>query len=495
MWPAARMVGRNRRVISLFVLMVLLPACVFSVLIVRAARTERVREAYERTQRQQQIVRLAESDLNSWLFARHPAAAVSRALLRFTITDDRIAFPDHDLSLPFAGAPRQRPFAATPDGVPLTAEAVTSQYYPRIQAFLRDLDAGRNQGAQYFLRLKAIVVRPPGSDEGYVLHVEEALTHMNARLAEFCAAESFTGTVWTRNVEERSTPSPAGFAFEGFPFFQVILEEVETAGVTGLRRNAFTWSMGALVLVTLLGSLFMYRAVSHEVRLSRLRSDFVSAVSHEFRSPLSSILALSERLESSRVTNRDTLSQYHQMIGGDARRLRALVTRLLDFAQIEEGKRVYALDRVDLVEVAREAIASCQHDVRPERIALLGQDAAPLWVRADRGALQHGLQNLIDNAAKYSAADAPITVACRRANGSVLVEVQDCGIGIPLQEQGRIFEKFDRGRQTSELNVQGVGIGLALVKHVADSHGGSIDVTSEPGRGSTFQLRIPGEEG
>jgi signal transduction histidine kinase len=252
--------------------------------------------------------------------------------------------------------------------------------------------------------------------------------------------------------------------------------------------------MALLLGVMLLSSLFVYRAISQEARLSRLRTDFVSAVSHEFRTPLSSILALSERLESARIRDPEKLDEYHHVIGREARRLSALVTRLLDFAQMAEGKSVYTFERVALVPIAREAIQSC-HDTGPsQRIALREESAAPLWIRADRTALRHCIQNLIENAIKYSPPDSPITVTCGSANGSSLVEVQDRGIGVPVAEQDRIFEKFYRGRQAAELNVQGVGIGLSLVKHVMESHGGDVSVESRPGEGSRFRLRLPRAE-
>ncbi len=495
MWEITHILGRHRRAIVLFALMVLLPASIFSVLIVRALRSERIRVAYDRTERQRHIVRLVEADLNNWLFSTDARSAVSKSLLRFQLAGDQIVFPAFALSLPYAGAPRRSPFNSTPTGDRLTVDSIADQYYPRIQAFLRDLSAGRTSGAQYFLRLRALIVRLPGRDDGYVVEVQPVREHVNERLADFCAGETFRAAVWLGDVENKSPPAANAVALEGFPFFHVIFDQSAAAGLADFRQYAFTYAMALLVLVTILGSIFVHRAVSHEVRLSQLRSDFVAAVSHEFRSPLSSILALSERLESARVRDQEKLSQYHQLIGQDARRLSALVTRLLDFAQIEEGQKVYAFDRVELVAVAREAIQSCHHSVRPDRMQLLGEHAAPLWVHADRTALQHCIQNLIENAGKYSPPDAPITVACAASNGGAVVEVCDHGIGIPLPEQEKIFDKFYRGRQAAELNVQGVGIGLALVRHVAESHGGSVSVESDPGRGSRFRLHLPRLEG
>lgn len=483
---------RNRRVITLFVVTVLLPAAVFGILIVRAFRGEQVRLDYEKGVRQRQIVQLAQADLANWLFSAAAGGARSLARLRFEVQGDQIAFPEFQLSLSTTGLPQQRPFDAAPPDMQLTPQGITDQYFPRILAFRRDVTTGRNSGAQYFRQLRALIVQPPGTKEGYVVELQDVLGHVDQKLAEFSTAEPFSARTWI--AAERSSLPPAGaVALDSFPFFAVVFDDAGSGAAPGIRSQIVPYSVGLLVLVTVLGSVFVYRAVSHEVRLARLRNDFVAAVSHEFRSPLSSILALAERLE--RIGDPDKLREYHRIIGQDARRLSALVTRLLDFALIEDGREVYSFERVDLVGAAREAIEACQHVDRSGRIRLLGAEAAPLWVSGDRTALQHAIQNVIENAAKYSPPEAPIIVQCATANGSHLVEVCDRGIGIPASEQAKIFEKFYRGRQVSDLNVQGVGIGLALVQNVIEGHGGSIAVDSRPGEGSRFSLRLPKVEG
>ena len=151
---------------------------------------------------------------------------------------------------------------------------------------------------------------------------------------------------------------------------------------------------------------------------------------------------------------------------------------------------MYSRERVDLVAAAREAIDACRVAGRPERIRLFGADGAPRWVLADPTALHHALQNIIENAAKYSPPESTIDVECDSVNGSHLVHVRDRGIGIPAAEHVRIFEKFYRVPQGS-ISVHGIGIGLSLVRHVVDSHGGSIQVVSKPGEGSRFSLRFP----
>ncbi|MBI4888453.1 MAG: HAMP domain-containing histidine kinase, partial [Acidobacteria bacterium] len=381
-----------------------------------------------------------------------------------------------------------RPFDPTPPSGPLTREAIVEQYFPRIQAFRRDVASGRNAGAQYFRQLRALVVQRPGAGDGYVVDIAAVVAHVNARLAEFSAGAPFTAAAWM-GAERTSVAPPGAIALDAFPFFTVVFDEAPARALFGLREQAIPYSMSLLLLVTVLGSVFVYRAISHEARLARLRNDFVAAVSHEFRSPLSSILALAERLD--RIQDPDKLREYHRIIERDAHRLGALVTRLLDVALIEEGKKVYGSERVDLVDAARGAIEACRHVTGADRIQLSGADAAPLWVQGDRTALEHAIQNVIENAAKYSPPDAPIDVACASSNGAHQIEVRDRGIGIPPEEHARIFEKFYRGRHISGLNIQGVGVGLALVRHVVEGHGGSVAVDSRPGAGSTFSLRLP----
>jgi two-component system phosphate regulon sensor histidine kinase PhoR len=485
MWQVTR---PQRRAIALFLLMVLLPGAVFGVLIVRAVRSDRLQTAQHVSERQRQIVQLVEADLNNWLFSPPAAGAVTNALFRFQAVGDRVYFPDVDLSLPIATpALVPRPSESTPPNGKPTSDVIRDFYYPRILVFLRDL----RSGAQYFLRLRTLVVLMPDRTSGYALDAQQILDHVNGRLAAFCAGEEFSGTLWVGDI--RDTPGAAAnatFGLEGFSFFQVAFHDAPVPELAGFRKHAFAYSMAGVFALTSIGSILVYRTLTQEARLSQLRSDFVSAVSHEFRSPLSSILALSERLEGFRISDPQKLAEYHQVIGAEARRLSALVTRLLDFAQIERGKKTYSLDRVDLAAIVRDAVEACRYVVRRDRIGVAGGTAS-MWVMGDRTALQHSIQNLIENAAKYSPADSPITVSCESQNGAHIVGVQDAGIGVPVAEQSKIFEKFYRGQQASALDAQGVGIGLALVKHVMEHHHGTVSVDSEPGKGSRFRLSLP----
>lgn len=483
---ALRNLSGSRRPWVLFALMVLLPVAIFSILIVRAVRNDRTQAAASETQRQRQIARLFEREFSNWIFSTAPDGAVARAAFRFRLDGNAILIPEFQLVLPvIAQVPRPRTDALPPDGV--TAQVITDFYYPRILVLLRDFKSG----AQYFLRLRSLIVLLPGSIEGYAIDLPQIVTRANAWLVELCADTSFKGSLRIGDLQDRPVAATAGpFGVAGFPFFQIVFESDGTAGAGAFGQHAFAYSMSLLFALTSIGSFVVFRAVSQDVRLSELRSDFVSAVSHEFRSPLSSMLVLLERLDSTRIRDPEKLAEYHAVLRRDAQRLAALVTRLLDFAQID-GKRRYAVARVDLVVVAREALDASRPFIPEDRLRLLDADGGALWIMAERAALQDCIQNLIENAVKYSAPGQPIDVTCWSTTNAHVVEVRDRGIGIPADEQERIFDKFFRGQRAIEMNVQGVGIGLALVKHVIESHGGSVSVDSEPGVGSRFLLHLP----
>lgn len=313
------------------------------------------------------------------------------------------------------------------------------------------------------------------------------------KLDELTGAENFRGTLRLVGVSINSIAAPAGeeVPLSGYPFFRVIFSRREAAGgVLGVPGNLLLYSIGLFLLVTVLAGIFMYRAVSQEITVSQLKADFVSAVSHEFRTPLTSILALSERLDSERVLEKEMLRQYHATLRYDARRLSLLVEKLLDFAQLEEGKKQFSLDRINLADAATEAVSAFQPAGASQQVHLVEAEDHP-QIAGDRTAIVQCLQNLIENAIKYSPPGSPVTVRWGRENGRAFVEVRDQGIGIPASDQRKIFEKFYRAPNARAWHAQGTGIGLALVRRIIDLHGGAIDVESRPGEGSRFRLLFP----
>lgn len=260
----------------------------------------------------------------------------------------------------------------------------------------------------------------------------------------------------------------------------------------GAWRSRQLLSGLAVVLLVLAGAGYAgFRAVDREIAVARLQSDFVAAVSHEFRTPLAAMSHITESLEEGRVSE-ERRPVYYRTLARENRRLRAMVENLLDFARMEADRHAYRMEPVPVAALVREVVESAR-DHLPDngRVIELELPADECLVAGDREALVRAARNLLDNAVKYSPASAPVKVAVSVADGFVSVSVADSGSGIPKSEHERIFRKFVRGASARSLNVKGTGIGLAMVRHIVDGHGGRTVVDSEPGRGSRFVIVLP----
>ena len=160
-------------------------------------------------------------------------------MFRFQLEGDRIVFPEFQLSLPAKGSP-PRPPEPTPSSDRPTAQTITDFYYPRIMVFLRDFKSG----AQYFLRLRTLIVRLPDRDRGYALDVQQMLDHANERLAGLCAGANFKGSLWIGDLrDKRPALATDAFGLEGFSFFQVVFYDADPTSPTDFRRHGFAYSM------------------------------------------------------------------------------------------------------------------------------------------------------------------------------------------------------------------------------------------------------------
>jgi two-component system phosphate regulon sensor histidine kinase PhoR len=227
--------------------------------------------------------------------------------------------------------------------------------------------------------------------------------------------------------------------------------------------------------------------------LGRIKTEFISSVSHELRTPMSSLQAISELLNSGKAD--ETVRRKHLigLMAGECGRLSRYLHNVLDFGRIEQNGMSYDLRPADLgpvvsgvVEVVRSA--STEDDLDLEcRVP-----PAPVMVEADPDAVRQALLNLIDNAIKYSWGRKHISVRLRAAeDGGAEIAVSDRGLGIPPEERERIFEAFYRSPEAVAHDPAGVGLGLMIVKHIMDAHGGSIGIAGTVGRGSTFTLKFP----
>lgn len=257
------------------------------------------------------------------------------------------------------------------------------------------------------------------------------------------------------------------------------------------------WLLGGgfVLLVSLLAAVgfVVARAVSKEMAVARLQADLVAAVSHEFRSPLASISQIAELLDADRWPTADHRRKGCDILTRETARLRRLVEGLLDFARMEAGKAGYRLAPLDGAEMVRSVVEEFQATANGSQVQLSVASDMPR-IQGDREALSRALWNLLENAVKYSPPPARISVEASATDGRLAIRVRDEGVGIPVAEQAQIFRKFYRGSEARARGVKGTGIGLAMVRHIVDGHGGEIRLESAPGRGSTFTLLLPGEK-
>jgi len=250
--------------------------------------------------------------------------------------------------------------------------------------------------------------------------------------------------------------------------------------------------IGTIVMVVFLvaGTYFIARAIRREMEVSRMQSEFVSAVSHEFRSPLTSIRQLSEMLLAGRVPSEDRRHVYHSTLVRETQRLQRLVEALLNFGRMEAKARQYHFEEMQAAALARRVAAEFENEVAAGRVIdLVGN--GDCGFEADPEALKVAVRNLVDNALKYSPATAPVTLEWGVEGDRVAIRVRDRGAGVAPEERKRIFGKFVRGTAAAAGNVKGSGVGLAMVRHIVDAHGGEILLDSQVGEGSTFTVLLP----
>jgi signal transduction histidine kinase len=280
----------------------------------------------------------------------------------------------------------------------------------------------------------------------------------------------------------------------GFPGLALAIKfrgtTVEALAEQFLRNSLLV--IGGLSIFLIGGIVLTYRNVAREMALAKLKSDFVSNVSHELRTPLSLIRLYAETLEMGRLQNKDKYQEYYSIIRKESERLTALINNILDFSRIEAGRKEYRFDDTDLSALVRNTLEAYRYQIEQMGFSFqVNIDDALPPVKVDREAIARSLLNLVNNAVKYSDHDKFLGVNLYRANGSVRLEVVDHGIGIPRGEQGKVFDKFYRVGDSLVHNTKGSGVGLSLVRHIAQAHGGRVFVESTPGQGSKFTISLP----
>jgi signal transduction histidine kinase len=280
-----------------------------------------------------------------------------------------------------------------------------------------------------------------------------------------------------------------------FSDWWIAVQDRRSSAELWARRNfALNMSLSAALALLLLGAILLTtRSAAREMRLSAMKSDFVSNVSHELRTPLASIRVFGELMRTGRVESLEKTREYGERIEAEALRLGQLVENILDFSRIESGRKVYRFEDVDFAELVCRVVEGFAARVRSRgfRVELQEPEASLPRMSVDAQAIDQALCNVLENAVKYSGEARDVVVRLARRGDEAVVSISDHGIGIPGDEQDRIFERFHRVGTSLVHEVRGAGLGLAIVRHIVLAHGGRVEVQSAPGAGSTFSIVLP----
>ena len=357
----------------------------------------------------------------------------------------------------------------------------------------------------------AVPLTTPGGEELGVVRFRFSCDYAHRQIVKEFFESGFAnpGGAWVIRVSEptsellyENAPTKGGGRFEvervmAAPSFEGVRLELryrDRSIEQEVRRLAIakTALIGFIDLMLLAGLGLVWTNVRRELRLSRLKSDFVANVSHELKTPLALIRLYAETLELGRVPSQERKGEYYRVIGKESRRLTQLINNILDFSRIEAGRREYRMVPSDIGAVVRDVVESYRFAIEKLGFKLeleLADELPPLEL--DPEALSQALINLLNNSIKYSPEQKAIKVGLRREGDRVLLSVSDRGIGIQRSEHRRIFEKFYRAETSLVHTTKGSGLGLALVQHIAEAHGGRVELVSAPGEGSTFTLSLP----
>src|SRR6266850_4202682 len=356
------------------------------------------------------------------------------------------------------------------------AERLRSEYVPRLLAS----KFPKIEGPTGFPPLAITVldgakrvVYPAGSSasDSFVDERVFPLVFFDPELASFAAPEKGAPDTWRVRI---------GYGNQTIP------------NIVAARERPQRVMMAMLAGIMALGVFFIARAAARELRVAEMKSNFVSSVSHDLKTPLALIQLFAETLELGRLKNTDRAPEYYRIINSEARKLTRLINNLLDFSKIEAGLRTYTKrEPVDLTELTRGVLESLESQFTHNQFTVTARLDGNVPVLIDAEAAVQALENLISNAMKYSPEHRAIEVEVDRVDGHGVVRVRDHGVGIPPRLQRKIFTKFFRIQTDAGSGPQGTGLGLAIVDHVMRGHGGFVRVDSEPGRGSTFSLHFP----
>lgn len=321
----------------------------------------------------------------------------------------------------------------------------------------------------------------------------------------FCRVLDDTGRIVTGMPEESSAKKVSvGERFlsrdlrQSFPGWKVDLYFRDSVFTAAARRQqmVYFWTFALVIGSMVAVSGLLARLILHQARLNKLKNDFLATVTHELKTPLSSMRVLVDTLLGNRVADVQQSREYLELVSKENGRLSCLIDNFLTFSRMERNKQAFEITQTspaDIAKAAAEAVRTKFDQTNCKFTLTIDESAAGglLAVSADKDALVTVLVNLLDNACKYSYDDKQIEMKVFAGNGSVCFSVKDNGIGMSRRVVKKIFNKFYQADDSLSRRAGGCGLGLSIVKFIVDAHKGSITVESEPGKGSTFTIKIP----
>ena len=259
-----------------------------------------------------------------------------------------------------------------------------------------------------------------------------------------------------------------------------------------LQQSFYLLALFLVIGVTLFGAYLLWQDVRRDLRLAEMRSQFVSSVSHELKTPLTSIRMFAETLRLGRSKDRAMQDEYLDTIVNESQRLTRLLNDVLDFSKIEKGKRAYKMVSNSLPEIIRTAARAMEYPLSQQEFKLHVQIEEEMPdILVDGDAIEQAVLNLLSNAMKYSGDSRNIDLKLKKIEHQVVIQVIDRGIGIDHHEQKKIFNKFYRIPSPENERTAGTGLGLSLVSHIVEAHGGRLEIESTMGKGSNFSIFLP----
>lgn len=378
---------------------------------------------------------------------------------------------------------------------------------------LRDLDPARTKefetrlreamGLRRRLRIAATRLPPAGSTEHFLVEAVDG-----DLLLLYSADRYFGPATWElallppATVIEAAGFDPARFvigaappedAIPALPMVAALPARFDAA--EGSAELGFTAVLlVGIAIAFVVGLLLAARALRREALAARARSEFLTSVTHELKTPLASIRLIAEMLEQGIVKEPARRDEYHRLLSGETARLTMLIENVLDLGRMERGERAYDRRRESPVEVVRAAVEVFRPIAQRDGLELAARlDAVGAEAEIDRGALVQALLNLLENARKYALAGGRIEIADEFRDRLYRLRLRDFGPGIPEDELEAVFERFKRGRAQADGRVAGVGLGLHLARRIVEDHGGRLRA-EKPGDGAggaLFILEIP----